>query len=515
MKNIYSFAAIVLAANIATAATYLRNSEVSEADWTGSTTWVDPSTYEPIATPPTSSDNVRIWYGTTNISATAAATNISMKAGESGAGDTPAFNIASDLTLSDSFYVEKGNVNITAGTVDVKGGGDNKGIVFYSGNISLSGTSETKSNTFFSGDNGVANAGPLTINISDSAKLTATNVANGFGFGINARTQDVLVNITDNAILTGRLKVGIGNNDTKPTYSAKATVNISGNAAVNADYINLYRNGTLNVSGSAVITITNDARLGDMSNLNSESAATADSVTFSGSSRLNINTSNNNGGAMIFNGATVTFEGDSVLNVNRNVYVGKHYQDTFSSGHLVLKDNVQTFSGANLILLHENATVEIYGSNIKPLSGQTYNFTNLGASAYRSQMGGTIKYIADADGISQLKINTIVALDTDKNTGYDLLLDFTNFVLTEGETKQMAIIYSNSSSNVIAAYETYQDDLISVIKAKEQDTYSIYASGKTLFIDYTSAVIPEPATYASLFGALAIAFALMRRRVRK
>jgi len=122
---------------------------------------------------------------------------------------------------------------------------------------------------------------------------------------------------------------------------------------------------------------------------------------------------------------------------------------------------------------------------------------------------------ADADGISLIRFNTIVARDADKNTGYDILLDFTNLVLAEGETKTMGILYSNSSSALIANYETFQDDLITVIKANDADTYNIYASGKTLYIDYTSAVIPEPATCAAIFGALAIAFALMRRRVRK
>ena len=76
----------------------------------------------------------------------------------------------------------------------------------------------------------------------------------------------------------------------------------------------------------------------------------------------------------------------------------------------------------------------------------------------------------------------------------------------------MGIIYSNSSSDLIANYETFQDDLITVIKANEADYYSIYADGKTLYIDYTSAVIPEPSTYAVLFGAIALAFVGYRRR---
>ncbi|MBO6102873.1 MAG: hypothetical protein J6P03_06430 [Opitutales bacterium] len=496
------------AASSAFAATYLRNSEVDEADWSGSTTWVDPSTLEPITTAPTSSDNVRVWYGTTDITEAASANNISMQAGEDKTGAVPTLNVSANLTLADSFFLEKGNLNISAGTTTISGG--TNGFGMNSGTLALSGTSETKANKFNFGDNGVANSGAITVNVSDSAKLTATTLANGFGFGVNARTQDVIVNVSDNAVLTGRLKVGIGDNNTQPTYSATATVNISGDATVNADYINLYRNGTLNVSGNAVVTTSVDARLGDMSNLNSESAATPDSVTFSDSSRLNVNGVNN--GVMIFNGATVTFEDYSVLNVNRNVWVGKHYQDVFSAGHLILKDEAQTYSGANLVLLNENSTVEIYGARVKPLSGQAYNFTNLGASAYRSQMAGTIKFIADDEGISQLKINTIVAIDTDKNTSYDLLLDFSNFVLEEGETQQMAIISSNSSASVIAAYATYQDDLITVIKAKDADTYSIYASGKTLYIDYFSAAVPEPATCAAIFGALAIAFAAYRRR---
>ncbi|MBR6389578.1 MAG: hypothetical protein IKS15_05610 [Opitutales bacterium] len=497
------------AASSAFAATYLRDSTVPEADWSGNDAWLDASTLDPILEPPTSSDNVRVWYGTTNITEAAAANNVSMQAGADKTGAVPTLNVSANLTLADSFFLEKGNLNISAGTTTISGG--TNGFGMNSGSLVLSGTSETKANRFNFGDNGVANSGAITVNVSDSAKMTATTLANGFGFGVNARTQDVVVNVADNAALTGRLKVGIGDNNTQSTYSATATVNISGNATVSADYINLYRNATLNVSGKAVITASNDARLGDMNHLNSASSATQASVTFSDSSRLNV-VSGGTGGVMIFNGATVTFEGDSVLNVNRNIYLGKHYQDVFSSGHLILKDNAQTYSGANLVILGENSTVELYGSGIKPLGSNAYNFTNLGASAYRTQMAGTIKFIADANGISQLKVDKIVALDVDKETGYNILLDFTNLVLEGGETKQMAIISSNSNANVIAAYDMYQDDLITVIMANEADSYSIYSSGKTLYIDYTSAIIPEPATCAAIFGALALAFAAYRRR---
>ena len=495
------------AASSAFAATYLRDVIIPEADWNGEDAWLDATTLDSIITPPTSSDNVRVWFGITNITETAVANNISMQAGEDNTGEIPTLNVSANLTISDSFYLENGDLNISAGTTTINGG--TKAFGMNSGTLTLSGTSETKANKFNFGDNGVANSGAITVNVSDSAKMTATTLANGFGFGVNARTQDVVVNVSDNAALTGRLKVGIGDNDKKYTYSAAATVNISGNATVSADYINLYRNATLNVSGSAQVNASADARLGDMNHLNSASSATQASVTFSDSSSFNVNGTN---GVMIFNGATVTFEDNSVLNINRNVWVGKTYQDVFSSGHLILKDNVQTYSGANLVLLGENSTVELYGSGIKPLGTNAYNFTNLGASAYRTQMAGTIKFIADANGISQLKVDKIVALDVDKETGYNILLDFTNLVLEGGETTQMAIISSNSNANVIAAYDMYQNDLITVVMANEADTYSIYASGKTLYIDYTSAVIPEPSTYAVLFGAIALAFVGYRRR---
>lgn len=507
IKRITILLILFAAASSAFAATYLRDVIIPEADWNGEDAWLDATNLDSIIIPPTSSDNVRVWFGITNITETAVANNISMQAGEDKTGEIPTLNVSANLTISDSFYLENGDLNISAGTTTINGGTNAFGM--NSGTLTLSGTSETKANKFNFGDNGVANSGAITVNVSDSAKMTATTLADGFGFGVNARTQDVVVNVSDNAALTGRLKVGIGDNDKKYTYSAAATVNISGNATVSADYINLYRNATLNVSGEAVVTASADARLGDMNHLNSASSATQASVTFSDSSRLNVNGGT---GVMIFNGATVTFEDDSVLNVNRNVWVGKTWQDVFSSGHLILKDNVQTYSGANLVLLGADSTVEFYGSNIKAKSGQTYNFTNLGASACRAQMAGTIKFIADANGISQLKVDKIVALDVDKETGYNILLDFTNLVLEGGETKQMAIISSNSNANVINAYDLYQNDLITVVMANEADTYSIYASGKTLYIDYTSAIIPEPATCAAMAGLLALAFAAYRRR---
>ncbi|MBR4597866.1 MAG: PEP-CTERM sorting domain-containing protein, partial [Opitutales bacterium] len=110
-------------------------------------------------------------------------------------------------------------------------------------------------------------------------------------------------------------------------------------------------------------------------------------------------------------------------------------------------------------------------------------------------------------------------VDTVKETGFALELDFSALDLAESGLYTYSIITltenATRESTIIANYELYQDELINVIKASELDSYNIYADGRTLKIDYNFVVIPEPSTYAAIFGALAIAFALMRRRVRK
>ncbi|MBO7520849.1 MAG: PEP-CTERM sorting domain-containing protein, partial [Opitutales bacterium] len=95
--------------------------------------------------------------------------------------------------------------------------------------------------------------------------------------------------------------------------------------------------------------------------------------------------------------------------------------------------------------------------------------------------------------------------------------DFSKYVAQTLDPIEFTLISANNSWTTPVEYQTdSNNDYVNVIKANDDDYWEILKSGNDLILSYTSAtVIPEPSTYAAIFGALAIAFALMRRRVRK
>ena len=92
-------------------------------------------------------------------------------------------------------------------------------------------------------------------------------------------------------------------------------------------------------------------------------------------------------------------------------------------------------------------------------------------------------------------------------------MDFSNLALAEGTyTFDVISLTENATreNTIIANYASMSEDLITVIKANESDSYEFVADGLPLKLVYT--VVPEPATYAAIFGALALALAAYRRR---
>ncbi len=135
----------------------------------------------------------------------------------------------------------------------------------------------------------------------------------------------------------------------------------------------------------------------------------------------------------------------------------------------------------------------------------TLNFSILG-SKNDIQMGsvdinaGTLLFKADDAGFSVLNTSSLVL----NSSLVALEVDFTEYSLT---TNQRFDLITSVDSD-LSSYTNLQTTFTG-LKAGETANLAYDALTKTLYVDYA---VPEPSTYAAIFGALALAFVAYRRR---
>ncbi len=149
-----------------------------------------------------------------------------------------------------------------------------------------------------------------------------------------------------------------------------------------------------------------------------------------------------------------------------------------------------------------SAIVEIVGSTHTLEATAAFRLTGGEGTSADNIVGGALSFVADADGISTLKVGATQAL-----TGV-ILLDLREFVPTLGELNEFNLI---SYSGLQDTYQEWIDNLSEThFKAIGADNVGLEAREDGLYATYTA--VPEPAAFAAVFGALALAFAAHRRR---
>ena len=121
-------------------------------------------------------------------------------------------------------------------------------------------------------------------------------------------------------------------------------------------------------------------------------------------------------------------------------------------------------------------------------------------------VGGGFKFIADADGFSTLSVNNFGT-----TFGGLIEIDFSKYVVKDTENGDTFTLISinNNAQNFLLEIEGDLDKYFSITGS---DDYELLFGDKTLGVRVLSTSVPEPATYAAIFGALALAFATWRKR---
>ncbi|MDX8415473.1 PEP-CTERM sorting domain-containing protein [Intestinicryptomonas porci] len=458
--------------------------DAPDGDWTDGTTWASGNV-------PTSSDTAKIDKLESN-------------------------------TYSNS-DVSVGRLDLFTGNVIVSGGTFSTSVsMVRAGTLTISGTANFQTTSAFNSGDGqdhrYISENKTVINVYDDAKVTDKNW--GVLIGEEANTIDSVANFYGNSVITtgNNNGVKIGNSRTwAESATAKSTLNVFENSTVNASTLYLYKNAELNVYGDAIFNASNKAYLGDTK------TNTVAKVNLKGNSVMNLKSY-----SFISNAAIVTVSENATLNFTQDLFVGtadNRSSTNTTSGHLILKDTAKLNApSCTLIMYGNDSTIELHGSNIKPADGQSYMVNRLGITEQADSIGtgGTIKFVADQNGISTFKAGWIEYNNSTAQTGYALELDFTNFAPADGEgTYSFNVISSVNNwngreasimQNYFTEAEIGNEDLVKIIKANDADSYEFFIAdgGRTFGITYN--YVPEPSTYAAIFGAIALAFAAYRRR---
>jgi PEP-CTERM putative exosortase interaction domain len=272
----------------------------------------------------------------------------------------------------------------------------------------------------------------------------------------------------------------------------------------------------LNGNGNNTITLSNTTFIasGGSSNLAWDARSAGDQIiniassTFGTSgSRLGLNflpsgSINSTGGTFSFNvyGTSSATSTAWLWDVNLSSAKGEDstYQNSFNVGSYA-EVYIQNFTvGSNDATGTASSTFKISGANSSISITGGLNVNKSGIVEFEVIDG-------EVSTLSSANVNVLDGL---------LILDFSAANLSKSTLGDEFKLISGAGSNwadIMAKLEgTADNEFVKVITQNTGDTWEIFADGNDLKITYYA--IPEPSTYAAIFGALALAFAAYRKR---
>ncbi|MBO5781063.1 MAG: PEP-CTERM sorting domain-containing protein [Opitutales bacterium] len=220
--------------------------------------------------------------------------------------------------------------------------------------------------------------------------------------------------------------------------------------------------------------------------------------------RLNNGNSTKMGGFSVKNGATLTVSGEANLNSNGELKMNEN-----SAGTVIVKES-STFYNANTKLGSATATtlqkITIEGSN-NTVTFRNFQLVGGVDTSVENVTGGLVEFVADADGLT-----TVSVIGGNQSFSGSIAVDFTNLLWDEswGEEKTFTLFSLQENMSDFGNWILNSD--LQIIKGATDATFDFDAKHLYVTVAKDALSIPEPSTYAAIFGAIAIAFAAYRRR---
>ena len=206
------------------------------------------------------------------------------------------------------------------------------------------------------------------------------------------------------------------------------------------------------------------------------------------------------------NSSLIVQNGGTVIN-NETLSMGNNASVIVKDGSTFNNSNTQIGSTSDSTL--KKFTVE--GSN-NTVQFRNFKFYSTTGATSENPLGGMVEWVADANGLTTI---TVVGGNNAFDGGF-ISVDFTKLVWDEswGDSKTFTLFnYTDVNFDGLQDWVLNDADDLGIVKGATD--WEFTADARHLYISIDKSAIPEPSTYAMIFGALAIAFALMRRRVRK
>jgi autotransporter-associated beta strand protein len=347
------------------------------------------------------------------------------------------------------------NLKLAGGTVSYGSGVTHYGSIYVTATSTIDTPSDVTLNTSFSSVYGSV----IQLNKTGSGTLTLN------GFNSNYAS----FNVTAGALaLSDQYKLGYSATLTLNGGTLRATESFTGTQATTLGS----NGGTFDVAGSDRALTWNGALTGSgtLTKTGAGSLTLSGTNTYAGATAVNV-------GTLIVNGSLA----DTALAIANGATLGGSGTiggpTTFNSGsHLAPGNSPGTLTFTNGLTLTQGAILDFQlgtTSDLIRVSGGT--LTGPGV------VGGVTINLSDAGGFGSV---------------------------AEG-TPFTVINFSGAST---ASFATTYFTLGTVIPGTNAADYVFGLSGSTLTLTYGVSAIPEPSTYAALFGALALGLAAWRRR---
>ena len=395
--------------------------------------------------------------------------------------------------------------------------------------------------TFSIGTNITVNANSLTVKgryngdkskpITEDSKFIVLGDVNISGTSIQETNSEASLHLTNTDAFvesTGKMTTAGG-----MSVTAGANLYINGGSVAAAknsfvDNANLEMNGgTLTIgssTSSANFGVVNGGSLtlknGALMTLNTTSSDGDSVVSQIGgtvlidASKLVLNTTKNatfianiTGNMSVLNGSTISFRDINSLGVAANAMLHVDKTSKIDGAAISFKDNGSlstvkldsgnSFTGQFKVIRARNNVIEL-------AAGESYNFSGI---LFKQQYNGqNCEIIFDLNGAAGLTIGWFAG-EVD-NSYFDIVFrDFENGLVKISNIDATKLdesgVYTISTSKkfTFKGYDLNGDELSGGKWSIDSNNYLIY--------------VPEPATYAAILGAIAIAFALKRRCSRK
>lgn len=392
--------------------------------------------------------------------------------------------------------------------------------------------------TFSIGTNITVNANSLTVKgryngdkskpITEDSKFIVLGDVNISDTSIQSTNSEASLHLTNTDAFvesTGKMTTAGG-----MSVTAGANLYINGGSVVAAknsfvDKSNLEMNGgTLTIGSSASSAnfgVVNGGSLtlknGALMTLNTISSDGDSSVSQLGgtvlidASKLVLNTTksatfiaNITGNMSVLNGSTISFKdvntlgvaANAVLHVDKTSKIDGNYISFKDNGSLstVKLDGGDSFTGQFKVIRARNNVIEL-------AAGESYNFSGI---LFKQQYSGqNCEIIFDLNGAAGLTIGWFAG-EVDNSYSDIVFKDFENGLVKISSIDATKLdesgVYTISSSKkfTFKGYDLNGDELSGGKWSIDSNNYLIY--------------VPEPAEWAMIFGAIAIAFAIYRRR---